>query len=338
MKIEVNQLSKHYQVQRNKKEPLWKLLSRRGYETKRVVDNISFNVEEGEIVGYLGPNGAGKSTTIKMLTGILVPSEGEILVNGIVPHKNRKEHSKQIGVVFGQRSQLWWELPVADSFNLLKHMYKVSDIQFKKKLDLFHDVLDIGSFINTPVRNLSLGQKMRADFAASLLHDPQILFLDEPTIGLDVVAKERIREFIQTINRENKVTVILTTHDVGDIEALCHRTIIIDKGKIIYNGDLDNMKSQFGKYRTLIVDIKTEKPVYVENATIVKVEGSKVWIQFNRNVTNPTQIISSLIKTYEVEDFTVEEPQIENIIKHIYDGKHSTLSNNERVDLDYGIN
>ncbi|MBM3212919.1 ATP-binding cassette domain-containing protein, partial [Candidatus Poribacteria bacterium] len=206
------------------------------YSVVKAVDSISFSVDEGQIVGYVGPNGAGKSTTIKMLTGILVPTSGDIKVAGLVPFKNRKENAQQIGVVFGQRTQLWWDLPVIESFQLLRRIYRVSQDKFKKNMDLFHDLLTLGEFINTPVRKLSLGQRMRCDLAAALLHEPPIIYLDEPTIGLDIVAKQRVREFLININQERKTTIILTTHDLSDVEKLCSQMMIIDHGKIIYNG------------------------------------------------------------------------------------------------------
>lgn len=203
------------------------------YEITRAVDDISFEVREGELVGYIGPNGAGKSTSIKMLCGILVPTGGEIEVNGLVPHKNRMENTRQIGAVFGQKTQLWWDVPVIESLRLFRDMYKVSEAQFKRNLNLFNELLDLHEYQNTPVRQLSLGQRLRADMAAALLHDPRLLFLDEPMIGVDVVAKERLRTFIKEINRDRKVTILLTTHDMTEADALCDRIAIIDSGKIV---------------------------------------------------------------------------------------------------------
>ena len=318
--IEVRNFVKDFKIARNTGRSIRDFFSR-DYEIKRAVNNVSFSIEEGEIVGYIGPNGAGKSTTIKSLTGILVPTSGEIFVNGLVPYKNRKEHSKSIGVVFGQRTQLWWELPVADSFNLLRHIFKVPENVYKRNMEMFHDVIGIGEFINRSVRQLSLGQRMRADFAASLLHSPKVLFLDEPTIGLDIIAKEKIREFILTLNRTNKVTVILTSHDVSDIEKLCHRTIVIDKGNIIYEGDIGMMKDRFGKYRTLVLDIRGDfHGIDIPNTEIVKEQGPKKWIRFDRELCTPANIVGVLMRKYEVIDFTVEEPEIESIIKRIYIG------------------
>ena len=237
--IHVDNLVKEYRRPVRKEGP-WsgiRTLLSRDFAVKRAVDDISFHIEPGELVGYIGPNGAGKSTSIKMLTGILVPTSGRIEVNGLTPHKQRKEYTRQIGVVFGQKTQLWWDVPVIDSLRLLKDIYKVSDAEFKRNMELFSGLLDLHEFQLTPVRQLSLGQRMRADLAGALIHTPRILFLDEPTIGVDVVAKERLRNFIKEINRERKVTVLLTTHDMRDIEKLCTRMMIIDHGQMIYDGN-----------------------------------------------------------------------------------------------------
>lgn len=300
---------------------IFSYLFKNQYEIKKAVDGVSFAIKQGEIVGYIGPNGAGKSTTIKTLAGILVPTSGEVIVSGLTPHKKRKEHAKNIGVVFGQRTQLWWELPVDDSLNLLKHIYKVPEQVYKRNLELFHDVLGLGGFIHQPVRQLSLGQRMRADLAASLVHSPPILFLDEPTIGLDLIAKEKIREFITAINREEKVTVILTTHDIGDIEKLCTRTVVIDKGQVIYDGDLDTMRETLGKYRTLMVDIHDQRfHLEMEHVVLVKEEGTKKWLKFDKDDISPSEIITQLMKTFEIKDLSMKEPEIEGIIKQIYLG------------------
>ena len=223
----------------------------RQYHTIIAVDKISFNILPGEMVGYIGANGAGKSTTIKMLTGLLVPSSGNIIVNGFVPWKDRNEYVAKIGAVFGQRTTLWWDLPVIESLNLLQFIYKIPSDQYSRNLDEFRQILEIDSFLNTPVRSLSLGQRMRADICAAFLHNPDILFLDEPTIGLDVVAKERIRTFIQHINQERNTTVILTTHDLSDVEKLCDRVLIIDHGRLLYDGYLNSLKNRFGGNREI---------------------------------------------------------------------------------------
>ncbi|MFZ5640723.1 MAG: ABC transporter ATP-binding protein [Bacillota bacterium] len=221
-------------------------LFHREYRTLRAVDGIDFCVEEGEMVGYIGANGAGKSTTIKMLTGILVPTAGEIRVLGYVPHKERERYTHHIGVVFGQRSQLWWDIAVIESYRLLRRVYHISEQDFRARLDMFNDIMGLADFLNLPVRKLSLGQKMRCELAAALLHNPSILFLDEPTIGLDVLAKAKIRDFLKNINREFRTTVILTTHDLGDIEALCPRVAIIDRGRMLFDDAVDNLYTQWG--------------------------------------------------------------------------------------------
>lgn len=221
-------------------------LFHREYRVLKAVDGIDFFVEAGEMVGYIGANGAGKSTTIKMLTGILVPTAGDIRVRGYVPYKERERYTRHIGVVFGQRSQLWWDIAVIESYRLLRRIYHISEKDFKARLDMFNDILGLAEFLHLPVRKLSLGQKMRCELAAALLHNPGILFLDEPTIGLDVLAKARIRDFLKDINREFKTTVILTTHDLGDIEALCPRVAIIDRGRMLFDGAVDNLYTQWG--------------------------------------------------------------------------------------------
>ena len=225
------------------------------YEIVTAVNDISFQVGEGEIIGYIGPNGAGKSTTIKMLAGILVPTAGSMRVLGCVPHQQRTEHTRHIGVVFGQRTHLWWDVPVIDSLRLLRDIYKVPEAQYQRNLALFSDLLGLNEFQNVPVRQLSLGQRVRADIAAALLHDPAILFLDEPTIGVDVVSKDRLRTFIKEINAARKVTVLLTTHDMNEIEKMCRRVIIIDHGRLIYDGSIEAIRAQYGSQRVLAVDL-----------------------------------------------------------------------------------
>jgi len=280
---------------------------------------MSFSIEKGEMVGYIGPNGAGKSTTIKMLTGILVPTSGKILVNGIVPFEQRKQNARNIGVVFGQRTQLWWDLPTIESIELLKDIYGVSDNRYNQNMNIFTEILGLNEFLNTPVRQLSLGQRMRADIAASLLHDPEILFLDEPTIGLDIVAKEKMRDFIQEINKDRQVTVILTTHDMEDIEKLCKRMVLIDHGQKVYDGEIEVGKSRFGKTRTLIVDVEDiDKDMDLSNGEVMKREGSRCWIRFNRNEVSASQLINEITRTHNITDLTVEEPDIESIISRIY--------------------
>jgi ABC-2 type transport system ATP-binding protein len=285
------------------------------------VEDVSFHIETGEMVGYLGPNGAGKSTTIKMLTGILVPTSGRIEVGGLVPHRQRVAHVRRIGVVFGQRTQLWWDLPTLDSFELLRHIYRIPQARYRTRLEECIALLDMEPFLATPVRQLSLGQRMRADLAAALLHEPQILFLDEPTIGLDVVARERIRTFLQHINQEQAVTVILTTHDLGDISRLCRRVILIDHGRVIFDGELEQLRARFGRWRTLVVDFSQEvAAITVAGAELVRREGPRAWLRFDRERTTAAALIADIAAAYPLRDLTVEEPEIEGVVRDIYSG------------------
>lgn len=319
--IEVEDLSKHYFIAK-RQEGMWgavRSLFHREYLKKTAVENVSFSIEAGEMVGYIGPNGAGKSTTIKMLTGILVPTAGNVRVGGLVPYKERQKNARQIGVVFGQRSQLWWDLPTIESFELLKQVYYIPNEQYRKNMDIFTEILGLDEFYQTPVRQLSLGQRMRADIAASLLHDPSILFLDEPTIGLDVVAKERMRTFIQEMNKDRGITVILTTHDMSDIEKLCKRMILIDQGRVMYDGHLAKIKDHFGKTRILIVDLEKDYPnLQVEGAELVREEGVRKWFRFNREQFTAAQIINRVSEQAEIVDLSLEEPEIDSIIRQMY--------------------
>jgi ABC-2 type transport system ATP-binding protein len=291
------------------------------------VDGVSFRLEAGEIVGYIGPNGAGKSTTIKMLTGILVPSGGRIVVDGRVPHQQRVEHVRRIGVVFGQRTQLWWDLPTIESFELLRYIYRIPEPRWRENLAHFTELLELGPFLETPVRQLSLGQRMRADLAAALLHEPAILFLDEPTIGLDIVAKERIRQFLDNINRERGVTIILTTHDLGDIERLCSRVVLIDHGRVIYDGALEALRQHFGRQRTLVVDLDQDvNGLQIDDATLIRREGPRVWLRFDRSVTTAAALIAEVATRYRIRDLTVEEPEIEGIVRGIYQNGNAIIS------------
>ncbi|MFZ5817891.1 MAG: ABC transporter ATP-binding protein [Bacillota bacterium] len=321
--IEVKGLRKEFKIAKRKEGAFGAIRSlfSRDYETRLAVNDVSFSIQPGELVGYIGPNGAGKSTTIKMLTGILVPTAGEVRVRGLVPYEKRVENARQIGVVFGQRTQLWWDLPTIESFELLQHIYKIPKAQYDRNMDRFKDLLGLHEFLNTPVRQLSLGQRMRADLAAALLHDPTIVYLDEPTIGLDVVAKEKIRDFIREINRERGVTVILTTHDMQDIEKICARMILIDHGKVIYDGPVAQIKERFGKQRTLVVDLEPngqEPDLRIEGAELVRQEGSRYWLRFNRELLSASQLIARVSQRYAIRDLTVEEPEIEGIISRIY--------------------
>ncbi len=319
--IQVEHLTKEYKrlVRRDGFLGSLRTLFSAKYETIRAVDDISFRIDEGELVGYIGPNGAGKSTSIKMLCGILVPTSGRITVNGLVPHKQRQNNARQIGAVFGQKTQLWWDVPVIESLRLLRDIYNVPEAQFRHNLSLFADLLDLHEFQNTPVRQLSLGQRMRADMAAALLHNPRLLFLDEPMIGVDVVAKERLRTFIKEINRDQKVTVLFTTHDMVDIEKLCSRIMIIDHGRVVYDGSLEQIRAQYGAQRTLVVEFEEETPDFAApNAALVKSEGRKKWFAFNRFETSPSVLIPYISARYPILDLAVEEPEIEEIVRTIY--------------------
>lgn len=323
--IRVRHLAKSFKVAKSRKGVLgaFRNLLQAEYKTVEAVSGVSFDIQPGEILGYVGPNGAGKSTTIKMLTGILTPSDGEISVNGLNPHQKRRENARQIGVVFGQRTQLWWDLPLIESFDLLRHIYKIPPAQYQQNLATFRELLELDDFLTTPVRQLSLGQRMRGDIAAALLHNPPILYLDEPTIGLDVVAKERLREFIRAINKERQVTVILTTHDMSDIEQLCKRLLIIDKGCLIYDGGLEEIRQRYGKQRTLVLDLElgfpAEQALTVAGAQEIKSEGRRRWLTFNRDELTAAELISRVAACYPLQDLSIEEPEIEAIIRHIYE-------------------
>ena len=319
--IEVEELRKTFRIPVRKTGAFGSIrtLLSREYRNVEAVDGVSFQIEAGEMVGYIGPNGAGKSTTIKMLTGILVPTSGHIVVDGRVPHRQRVEHVRRIGVVFGQRTQLWWDLPTIESFELLRHVYRIPEQRWRENLDAFVELLDLDPFLETPVRQLSLGQRIRADLAAALLHEPRLLFLDEPTIGLDVVAKERIREFMLHVNRERGLTVILTTHDLEDISRLCPRVVLIDHGHIIYDGALEALRRRFGRQRTLVVDLdQPVETIEVPTAEVVRREGPRAWLRFDRDMTTAAALIAEVSARYSIRDLTVEEPEIEAIVRRIY--------------------
>ena len=319
--ISVEHLCKEFKVHRRRKG-LWGSLGStvtREYDTIRAVEDANFTLERGEFVGYIGANGAGKSTTIKMLTGILVPTSGHIDVMNLTPYLHRKENARRIGVVFGQRTQLWWDLPVIDSFELLKHIYEIPENRYKQNLEFFSELLQLHPFLSTPVRKLSLGQRMRCDLTAALLHDPEILYLDEPTIGLDVVAKEQVRQFLRQINAERQVTAILTTHDLNDVEQVCRRLIIIDKGKLIYDGGIDALKKQYGKTRLLIVDLaQPYSDVQLDGVNLTRREENRVWLAFDRDTLPASEVIAQLAARYEIQDLTISEPEIEEIVRRIY--------------------
>lgn len=328
--IKVENLTKDFKSY--KKEPGFKGalkgLFKREAITKRAVDTISFEIKKGEIVGYIGPNGAGKSTTIKMMTGILVPTSGKCTVNGMEPYKEREKNAKQIGVVFGQRTQLWWDLPLTETFSILKEIYEVPEADYKERMAFLDEVLGLKEFISSPVRTLSLGQRMRADLAASLLHNPAILYLDEPTIGLDAIVKENIRKAIKKINREYGTTVILTTHDLDDIEELCERIIIIDNGTKVYDGAITAIKDTYGFMRTIAMDIReTENTKAVDVAKHFKLntedasteyKNNTISVKFNKNKISMPNIVSYVMDNAEVLDMKIYETSIEEIIKKIY--------------------
>ena len=297
-------------------------------ETVVAAKDISFHVPEGEILGFIGPNGAGKSTVIKMLTGILTPTSGECRINGKIPTNDRKKYVKEIGAVFGQRTQLWWDLPLQETYNVLKEIYEVDDESFKKRMAFLSEVLELDKFIRSPVRTLSLGQRMRADIAASMLHSPKVLFLDEPTIGLDVVVKDNIRKAIMKINKEEKTTVILTTHDISDIELLCDRIVMIDKGKNVYDGSLQELRENFGQTRELVFEAvnsgelteeKFRKGLSLnENDLEIKKENKSFRVRFNSKKFPVGEMLSYTLSLTKVKDISVKDADIEEIIRNLY--------------------
>lgn len=319
--IQVASLTKQFQ-RRKKREGFWggvSALLKPDYELKTAVDGVSFSIEQGEIIGYIGPNGAGKSTTIKMLSGILAPTSGTMEVMGLNPSAQRKQHATHIGVVFGQRSSLWWDVPVIDSLRLLRDIYKVPEAQYRRNLDQYTALLDLNEFLTVPVRQLSLGQRVRADIAAALMHDPAILFLDEPTIGVDVISKEKLREFIKQINADRKVTVLLTTHDTNEIEKLCKRVMVIDKGRILYDGSLDHIRARYSSERVLAVEFAEEVPDCTPaGAELRRSEGTKKWFAFDRWQTPVSDLIALVSECGEVADITVADQEIEEVIRAIY--------------------
>ncbi|GIO85389.1 ABC transporter ATP-binding protein [Paenibacillus faecis] len=301
------------------------------YRDKSAVEGIDLTIEEGETVAYVGPNGAGKSTTIKMLSGVLVPSGGEIRVDGLVPHKQRMENAQRIGAVFGQRTQLWWDIPVRESLGLLRDIYQVPPETFKRNMDAFTELLGMEDFLHLSARKLSLGQRMRADLAAALLHDPKIVYLDEPTIGLDVAVKHRIRDFIKEMNRNKGTTMLLTTHDLGDIEDLCERLIIIDQGRIIYDGKLREVKDAFARERTIHMQLSSPIPEAeslfrdLPDVRVVRPAedqgASSLSVRFDRFRCTASDIVKRLMNRGEVVDFRIDEPSIEEIIRRVYEGQ-----------------
>ncbi len=284
----------------------------------RAVRDLSFSVEAGEMVGYIGPNGAGKSTTIKMLTGILVPTAGSLRVAGHTPYAERAALAQRIGVVFGQRTTLWWDLPLRDSYDLLRRIYRIPADRYRENLATFTDLLDLGPLLETPVRQLSLGQRMRGDIAAALLHDPDVVYLDEPTIGLDVVSKSNLRDFLRETNRERGVTVLLTTHDLVDIERLCSRVMVIDAGRLVFDGSLEGLHGLGEARRTLVVDLmEPAPPLDVPTAQTLRVDGPRQWLAFPAEAS-AAPLLAAIAATHEVADLAILEPNIEDVIKRIY--------------------
>ncbi len=323
MIIQTQRLTKTFRIRRRGEGVVGTLTSlfSRAYDEKVAVADVSFELQAGELVGYLGPNGAGKSTTIKMLTGILVPTSGTCRVCGLVPWQNRVANAKQIGVVFGQRTQLYWDLPLRESYELLRAIYGIPADRYRRNLSEFVDLLGLDEFLHTPVRQLSLGQRMRGDFAAALLHDPPVVFLDEPTIGLDVVAKEAIRNFIARTNRERGTTFILTTHDLNDVEKLCERIIIIDRGRLLYDGSIESIKRRYGRWRLLSADIEgycRECDLNLPGVRLISQDGNRLTFSFDRESVRADELIIALAERYDLKDITVTDPELEAIIREIY--------------------
>lgn len=307
--IEVDSVTKTFTVGRR---------LRPGRTEVTAVDGISFEVADGEFVGYLGPNGAGKSTTIKMLTGILSPSSGDVRVAGLDPSRQRTALARRIGVVFGQRTTLWWDLPLRDSLTLIRHLYRVPADRHRRRLAELTELLDLGPFLRTPVRQLSLGQRMRGDLAAAMIHDPDLLVLDEPTIGLDVVSKATVRGVLERLNTEDGTTILLTTHDLGDIERLCRRVMVIDHGRLAYDGTLDELRATADADRVLIVDLaRPGPPMRIPDIRVLRVDGPRQWLAIPPDV-NAATVVTAVAGTYEVEDIALREPDIEDIVTRLY--------------------
>lgn len=298
-----------------------KTLFSRKYEPIHAVKDISFDIEQGEIVGYIGANGAGKSTTIKMMCGILHPTSGEVIVDGMTFDKKRKEINKQMGVVFGQKTQLWWDIPLIETFKILKVIYEISDEDYEERFNYLCNLLDLKSFLSQSVRSLSLGQRMRADFAAALIHSPKIVYLDEPTIGLDVLVKDKIRKAIKELNKKYNITVILTTHDMKDIEELCNRIIIIDKGSILYDGSLKDIKYKFGNTKTIIIPSNIDISELLSKYSDIDAEvvEDKTELKFSLYKVNIDDVLLELINVYHIQDFKINDISIEDITKKLYE-------------------
>ena len=325
--IEVNNLIKTYKII-EKEDGLigyFKNLIKPKYKEFTAVNKINFSIEEGELVGYIGENGAGKSTTIKMLTGLLTPTSGNVLVNGIVPNEKRIENNKNIGAIFGQKTQLWWDLPVIESFRLIKQMYKIPDGEYRKNLKKFTEILELNDLLEKQVKNLSLGQKMRCEIAATFLHNPKIVYLDEPTIGLDVLVKENIRKFIKDINKEKNTTVILTTHDLKDIEDVCDRIILLDKGQIIYDGEKQKFKDTYGKFVIAEFIIKEKhtnisESINLKEMQVLEESDNKLKVRFCHDETTIMKVMDKISNYCIIEDIHMKEAELEDILKEIYKG------------------
>ena len=322
--IQAENLSKVYRIP--EKDPgvagAVKALFRPRYKSKPAVTDVSFTVEPGEIVGYIGVNGAGKSTTIKMLTGILVPTAGQVRVLGRDPHRERVANARDIGVVFGQRTQLWWDLALIESLTMVGRIYEVPDERFRQLIGEFSETLELKELLKIPIRNMSLGQKMRAELAATLIHEPRIVYLDEPTIGLDLLVKERIRAFIHQVNEQKGTTVILTTHDLGDIEELCKRVLIIDNGALIYDGPLETIKQRFGKYREISFDTAADLNglALPEGAELLEKSDRRLSLRFDRTQTSASRVSAAVMSQIEVTDLSLKEPDLSMVVKQIYLG------------------
>ncbi len=319
--ISVEGISKSFKVAKRSKglRHAFKALFYREHTIVQALTDISFSISPGEIVGYIGPNGAGKSTTIKIMSGILVPDRGTCTIMGYTPWKDRVSYVKHIGVVFGQRSQLWWDVPVMDSFDLLRDIYNIPDKEYRESVDLLVETLDLRDLVNTPVRQLSLGQRMRCEIAASLLHNPKILFLDEPTIGLDAVSKIAVRQFIKTINKVRGVTIILTTHDMNDIEALADRIILIGKGSLLYDGKLNELRGRFGTIKTITADYRENaNPLDIPGATLLSWSPERAVLSVDTGKVMISDVIAQLSSRVELTDVAVEAQPIEEIIVQLY--------------------
>ena len=318
--IEVSNITKTFKVVEKKSglKESFKSFFKRDYKIIEAIKDISFKVEKGEVVGYIGPNGAGKSTTIKILSGILTPTSGKCKIGKMIPWENRKEYVKKIGVVFGQRSQLWWDIPAEDTFDLLKDIYDIEENKYQKIKEELVEKLNLKDIINVPVRQLSLGQRMRCEIAASLLHEPEILFLDEPTIGLDAISKQLVRDFIKRINKEKKTTIILTTHDMSDIDALAKRIILIGKGKVLYDGSLKKLKENFANKK--YITVKTKDNIKLKQKGIIKKEKNKEGYNFviDAKILNISEFLNIISKKWNIEDIEIDNESLDNMIVNLY--------------------